>query len=51
MTEIKKVSKTSFLRVMIDEHLTWKNHINYLTGKIAKPTGLLCKARHFIKND
>ena len=36
MTEIKKVSNTSFLGVTIDEHLTWKNNINYLTGKIAK---------------
>ena len=51
MTEIKKVSNTSFLGVMIDEHLTWKNHINYLTCEIAKTAGILCKAHHFIKND
>ena len=42
---------TSFLGVMIYENLTWKNHINYLTCKIAKTAGILCKARHFIKND
>ena len=48
---IKKGKSTSFLGVMIDEHLTWKNHINYLTCKIAKTAGILIKARHFIKND
>ena len=48
---MNKVSNTSFLGVMIDEHLTWKNYMNYLTFKIAKTAGVLCKARHFIKND
>ena len=47
----KKGINTSFLGVMIYENLTWKNHINYLTCKIAKTAGILCKARHFIKND
>ena len=40
--EIKQVHNTKFLGVMIDEHLTWKNHINYVTCKIAKTVGILC---------
>ena len=36
---------------MIDEHLTWKNHINYVTYKIAKTAGILRKSGNFIKKD
>ena len=49
--EIKQVHNTKFLEVRIDEHLTWKNHINYVTCKIAKTVGILCKAHHFIGKD
>ena len=45
--EIKQVHNTKFLEVRIDEHLTWKNHINYVTCKIAKTVGILCKAHHY----
>ena len=34
--EIKQIHNTEFLGVMTDEHLTWKNHINYVTCKISK---------------
>ena len=46
--EIKQVHNTKFLEVRIDEHLTWKNHINYVTCKIAKTVGILCKTQHFM---
>ena len=49
--KLKKSINTRFLGVMIDEHLTWKNHINYVTYQIAKTAGILCKSRHFIKKD
>ena len=45
--EIKREHNTKFLGVMIDEQLTWKNHI----CKIAKTVGILCKVRHFIEKD
>ena len=45
--EIKQEHNTKFLGVMIDEQLTWKNHI----CEIAKTVGILCKARHFIEKD
>ena len=48
---INKVNNTKFLGVIIDEHLTWKNHISYVTCKIAKTVGVLCKARHVINQD
>ena len=44
--KIQQVQFIKFLGIIIDEHLTWDHHIRYITGKIAKITGILCKARH-----
>jgi hypothetical protein len=44
--KIQQVLHTKFLGVIIDEHLTWDNHIKYTTSKLAKIIGILCKARH-----
>ena len=43
-TEIKRVQSIKFLGVIIDENLTWKNHIELLENKIAKNIGVLFKA-------
>ena len=32
---------------MIDKNLTWQNHINHVTTKVAKSIGILSKIRHF----
>ena len=36
---INITNETKFLVVIIDKHLTWKNHINYISNKVYK--GLL----------
>ena len=41
-----QVQHTKFLRVAIDEHLTWDNHIKYTTSKKAKITGIQYKTRY-----
>ena len=41
--KIDETDHTKFLGVVIDSKLTWKNHISYITGKIAKVIGLLPK--------
>ena len=33
---IERVSQFSFLGIMIDENLTWKNHVNMITNKLSK---------------
>ena len=35
---------------MIDENLSWKNHIYTLTTKISKTIGIIAKLRHFVPN-
>ena len=42
--KIDETDHTKFLGVVIDSKLTWKNHISYITGKIAKGNGVITKA-------
>ena len=45
---VTQVKKTKFLGVIIDCNLTWKEHISYISGKIAKGVGILIKARKYL---
>ena len=45
---ISQVEHIIFLGVIIDENLSWKQHINIVANKISKLTGVLCKARQFV---
>ena len=46
--EIQKVNKTKFLGIIIDQHLTWKSHIEYIATEISKTIGILCRIRFYI---
>ena len=37
-----------YLGVKIDEHLTWKPHIDGISSKPNKANAMLCKIRHFV---
>ena len=41
-------SSTEYLGVILDEHLTFKNHINKLKPKLSRAVGMLSKIRHFV---
>ena len=43
--KISQVEKTKFLGVYIDNVLSWKDHIQYIEGKIARSIGAVIKAR------
>ena len=43
LLEQKKTIK--FLGVYIDEHLTWKDHISYISKKISKSVGIMHRSR------
>ena len=49
--EIEIVESTKFLVVYLDSGLTWRNHIDYIKGKIARGIGILCKARKYLKEN
>ena len=42
------VGSIKFLGVILDEHLTWKEHIRYTENKVAKSIGLLYGAKSFL---
>ena len=42
---IQNAKETKFLGIIIDEHLTWKSHIDYITKKLLKVSNILCKVR------
>ena len=45
---IEKVKSTKFLGIRIDEHMTWKTHISYITNKTSKLSGIVAKLRHYL---
>ena len=46
--EIERVGSIKFLGVLLDEHLSWEEHIRYTEKKIAKNIGLLYRAKPFL---
>ena len=46
--EIKRENSVKFLGVIIDENLTWKNHIEVVEKKISKNIGVLYRASHLL---
>ena len=37
-----------YLGILIDQHLTWKHHIDHVVFKIGQNIGLLCKLRRHV---
>ena len=50
-TPIQKVSSIKFLGVFIDCDLSWKDHINYIEGKIARNIGILNRNKNILKSN
>ena len=46
--EIKRVSVTKFLGMIIDEHLTWKPQIKHLSSKISRNIGSINKIKYYL---
>jgi hypothetical protein len=45
---LSQVVSTKFLGVYVDQHLTWTDHIKFISGKIAKNVGILSRASHLL---
>ena len=46
--KIKRENSIKFLGVLLDENLSWKDHIKYTENKIAKNIGILFKAKPYL---
>ena len=49
-TIAKRVSQTTFLGIVLDDKLTWKNHINHIYAKISKVIGILYKTKQMLSS-
>ena len=47
-TNIARKTTMTFLGVLLDENMTWQNHINCIEKKVSKNLGILYKARHLL---
>ncbi len=45
---IDRVSDFKFLGITINEHLSWKSHIDKFSDKISKTMDVLNKLKHFV---
>ena len=48
---IHRVKDCKFLGVIIDENLTWMNHMNLVTSKISKNIGVMRKLSYYLLTD
>ena len=48
---LKRSTSIKFLGVMIDENITWKDHIHTIEKKIAKNLEFLYQAKHILDNE
>ena len=44
---IKQVQNINFLGIVIDEFLTWRDHIDLIAKKIIKCAAIISRIRHF----
>ena len=49
--ELNCIPSTKFLGVVIDESLTWKNHVSYIASKICKSIGIIHKVRRLLTKE
>ena len=48
---IKRQSSIKVLGILLDEDLSWKEHLKYTENKVAKNIGLIYKAKPYLNKD
>ena len=48
---IAEVNKSKFLGVVVDNKLSWKDHISFVCRKVARDIGVIIKARKVLHNE
>ena len=51
MEILNKLKNTNFLGIIIDECLTWSEHIAQVIKKISRASGIIVKIRHFLSRN
>ena len=47
-TSISRVSNFNFLGFILDENLSWKEHVNKIANKISITNGILCRIKRSV---
>lgn len=47
-TELPRVSSSKFLGVIVDENLSWREHVDWISSKVNKSIGIIRKVSHLI---
>jgi len=48
---LERKTFTKFLGIYIDESLTWKPHINYISNKLSKSIGMIYKSSYYLPQE
>ena len=48
---IEQVRNTNFLDIIIDEYLTWNDHIAKVANRIIRASRIIAKIRHFLNRN
>ena len=46
--DLERKDHVKYLGVIIDQHLSWKHHINHIALKISRNIGIISRLRHFV---
>ena len=49
-TIVKQAVETKFLGIIIDQRLSWKSHISFVSKKISKTVEIIVKARYYLSS-
>ena len=49
-SKIARMNKIKYLGVMMDDTLSWKEHVNYLNSKIARGSWAISKIKPYVNN-
>jgi hypothetical protein len=49
--KINETKQSKFLGVVIDNKLTWKAHISYISNKVSRGIGILLKAKYILNSE
>ena len=49
--EVRPVKLVKYLGLIVDDKLTWSQHVDYISSKITRNIGILKRIRHFIPKE
>ena len=49
--EVSRVKLVKYLVMIVDDKLTWSQHVDYISSKITRNVGILKRIRHFIPKE